>query len=159
MSSEQSNKNLWIIITVICIVVLAIGAYIALQDNQPSNEVNPDTSATTRPLNEHGLSEEQMTEIAKQSTTQTEQMQENSQDFAELVDESLLEQPIAEDQALKKDEIAQLEEVQKQLGEQKDLLEQQHQDADKLLELKEQQLAELEAQLKSNNPPAQTTAQ
>ena len=38
MSSEQSNKNLWIIITVICIVVLAIGAYVALQDNQPSNE-------------------------------------------------------------------------------------------------------------------------
>ena len=85
-------------------------------------------------------------------------MQENSEEFAALVDDSLVEQPIAEDQALQKDEIAQLKEIQKQLGEQKDLLEQQHQDADKLLELKEQQLAELEAQLQ-NSENTQTSAQ
>ena len=158
MSSENSNKNLWIIIGVICLVVLAIATYIGLQDNQPAKSATADEASSARPLEEHGLSEEQLTDIAKQSTEQTEQMQENSEEFVALVDDSLVEQPIAEDQALQKDEIAQLEEIQKQLGEQKDLLEQQHQDADKLLELKEQQLAALEAQLK-NSGNAQTTVQ
>ena len=158
MSSENSNKNLWIIIGVICIVVLAIAAYVGLQDNQPAKSATADKASSARPLEEHGLSEEQLTDIAKQSTEQTEQMQENSEEFAALVDDSLVEQPIAEDQALQKDEIAQLEEIQKQLGEQKDLLEQQHQDADKLLELKEQQLAELEAQLQ-NSENTQTSVQ
>ncbi|MCJ8145444.1 hypothetical protein MKI79_00665 [Acinetobacter sp. A3.8] len=158
MSSENSNKNLWIIIGVICIVVLAIAAYVGLQDNQPAKSATADKASSARPLEEHGLSEEQLTDIAKQSTEQTEQMQENSEEFAALVDDSLVEQPIAEDQALQKDEIAQLEEVQKQLGEQKVLLEQQHQDADKLLELKEQQLAELEAQLQ-NSENTQTSVQ
>ena len=150
MSSEQSNKTLWIIIGVICLVVLAIAAYIGLQDNQPAKSATTTEESAVRPLEERSLNDEQLTDIAKQSTTQTEQMQENSEEFAALVDESLVEQPIAEDQALQKDEIAQLEEVQKQLAEQKDLLEQQHQDADKLLELKEQQLAELEAQLQNS---------
>lgn len=158
MSSENSNKNLWIIIGVICLVVLAIATYIGLQDNQPAKSATADEASSARPLEEHGLSEEQLTDIAKQSTEQTEQMQENSEEFVALVDDSLVEQPIAEDQALQKDEIAQLEEIQKQLGEQKDLLEQQHQDADKLLELKEQQLAALEAQLK-NSGNAQTAVQ
>ena len=158
MSSENSNKNLWIIIGVICIIVFAIAVYVGLQDNQPAKSATADEASSARPLEEHGLSEEQLTDIAKQSTEQTEQMQENSEEFAALVDDSLVEQPIAEDQALQKDEIAQLEEIQKQLGEQKDLLEQQHQDADKLLELKEQQLAALEAQLKTSGN-AQTAVQ
>lgn len=158
MSSENSNKTLWIIIGVICLVVLAIAAYIGLQDNQPSKSATTTEESAVRPLEERSLNDEQLTDIAKQSTTQTEQMQENSEEFAALVDESLVEQPIAEDQALQNDEIAQLEEVQKQLAEQKDLLEQQHQDADKLLELKEQQLAELEAQLQ-NSENTQTSAQ
>ena len=158
MSSENSNKNLWIIIGVICLVVLAIATYVGLQDNQPAKSATVDKASSARPLEEHGLSEEQLTDIAKQSMEQTEQMQENSEEFVALVDDSLVEQPISEDQALQKDEIAQLEEIQKQLGEQKDLLEQQHQDADKLLELKEQQLAALEAQLK-NSGNAQTAVQ
>lgn len=158
MSSENSNKNLWIIIGVICLVVLAIATYIGLQDNQPAKSATTTEESAVRPLEERSLNDEQLTDIAKQSTTQTEQMQENSEEFAALVDESLVEQPIAEDHALQKDEIAQLEEVQNQLAEQKDLLEQQHQDADKLLELKEQQLAELEAQLQ-NSENTQTSAQ
>ena len=158
MSSEQSNKTLWIIIGVICLVVLAIATYIGLQDNQPAKSATTTEESAVRPLEERSLNDEQLTDIAKQSTTQTEQMQENSEEFAALVDESLVEQPIAEDHALQKDEIAQLEEVQNQLAEQKDLLEQQHQDADKLLELKEQQLAELEAQLQ-NSENTQTSAQ
>jgi hypothetical protein len=90
----------------------------------------------------------QQTEIAT-AEYHAEQVQQPEQAFEGLVAENLLEQPIPPDNALIKDEISQLKDIQSQLQEQKELLQQQHQDADKLLQLKEQQLADMEKQLKS----------
>lgn len=66
---------------------------------------------------------------------------------ATLVDESLLKAPVAEDATLAKDEIAKLDDVQKQLQEQESTLTQQHKSADELIQLKEEQIKLLEAQL------------
>lgn len=64
-----------------------------------------------------------------------------------VVSAELIQQPIATDAALIKDELAQLADISAQLEQQKQLLQQQHHDADLLIQLKQQQLADLEAQL------------
>ncbi|OEY91823.1 hypothetical protein BJI46_06420 [Acinetobacter qingfengensis] len=71
------------------------------------------------------------------------------QTFNALVQNDLDKQPLPENPALAKDELQQLADVQKQLHEQKQLLQQQHQSADRLIELKQQQIADLQQQLKN----------
>ena len=67
--------------------------------------------------------------------------------MSSVVSTDLINQPIATDAALIKDELAQLDDRSAQLEQQKQLLQQQHHDADLLIQLKQQQLADLEAQL------------
>lgn len=66
-----------------------------------------------------------------------------------LVDDSLLKQPVASDPTLIEEELAKLNELEKQLMEQQANLEAQHQDAEKLIKLKEERIRLLEAQLEN----------
>lgn len=64
-----------------------------------------------------------------------------------LIDDSQLKAPVPENAALAKEEMAKLDDLQVQLHEQKATLDAQHHDADQLIQLKEEQIKLLEAQL------------
>lgn len=64
-----------------------------------------------------------------------------------LVEEGVLKAPVPENASLAKEEVAKLQDIQMQLKEQEVALKAQHQDADELLKLKEEQVKLLEAQL------------
>ncbi|WP_216934587.1 MULTISPECIES: hypothetical protein [unclassified Acinetobacter] len=64
-----------------------------------------------------------------------------------LVSDQLLDAPVPENASLAKEEVAKLEDIQVQLNEQKVTLDAQHQDVDQLIQLKEEQIKLLEAQL------------
>lgn len=64
-----------------------------------------------------------------------------------LIDESVLETAVPENPSLAKEELAKLEDLQVQLKEQEKTLNEQHQNADQILALKEEQIKILEAQL------------
>jgi len=64
-----------------------------------------------------------------------------------LVSNQLLDAPVPENASLAKEEVAKLDDIQVQLDEQKATLDAQHSDADQLIQLKEEQIKLLEAQL------------
>jgi len=64
-----------------------------------------------------------------------------------LVSEQLLDSPVPENASLAKEEVAKLDDIQVQLNEQKATLDAQHSDADQLIQLTEEQIKLLEAQL------------
>ena len=65
----------------------------------------------------------------------------------QLVDESILKTATPKDPALAKEEVAKLEDIQTQLHDQENILKAQHNDADQLITLKEEQIKLIEAQL------------
>ena len=117
------------------IIIGAIAVMYLMQEPAPKTPAKPAATPT------------QAAAPAPEPPAEAAPTEEEHTDFASLVDDTLLEQPLPEDAALVKDELVQLQDIDNQLNEQKTLLEQQHMDADKLLELKEQQLAALEKQL------------
>lgn len=64
-----------------------------------------------------------------------------------LIEEDILQAPVPENASIAKEEIAKLDDIQLQLAEQENTLKAQHADADQLLQLKEEQIKLLEAQL------------
>ena len=64
-----------------------------------------------------------------------------------LIDSSILDEAVSENATLAKEEIAKLDDIQQQLTEQETTLQQQHLDAEELIQLKEEQIKLLEAQL------------
>lgn len=65
----------------------------------------------------------------------------------QLVDERILKTATPNDPALAKEEVAKLEDIQTQLHDQENILKAQHNDADQLITLKEEQIKLIEAQL------------
>ena len=65
----------------------------------------------------------------------------------QLVEESILKDALPINDSLAKEEIAKLGDIQKQLDVQQQSLKQQHSDVDTLVQLKEEQVKLLEAQL------------
>lgn len=68
-----------------------------------------------------------------------------------LVKASILEQDVPQNASLAKEEIAKLEDIQDQLRTQLNMLAEQEKNADKIIQLKEEQLKLLEAQLSVQN--------
>ena len=64
-----------------------------------------------------------------------------------LVDDSILKQPVPENPSLAKEEVSKLEDIQKQLKHQEATLKAQHSDSDKLIRLKQEEIKLLEQQL------------
>lgn len=144
----RTNKLVLIIMAAIAAVILLVILAVYLvnsssNSNQTSSSTvnNTSVNANAPVTSEVVISETTATDLA------TPEAPEQTDNFAALVDESLLEQPTNTDPALAKDELVQLNDIQTQLNEQKEMIEQQHADADKLIKLKEQQLLALEKQL------------
>ena len=66
-----------------------------------------------------------------------------------LIDESINQKQVLDSSVATKEEISKLADIEDQLKQQELLLKEQHQNADELIKLKQQQLALLEAQVKS----------
>ena len=138
LEQEKNSTLLWWIIGGI---FLLIGLYVAYkQFTTPQNlpVAKPQAVVTAKP--------------AAQTPPATVEPVEASAAVSEsqpvtLVDDNLLKAPVPENATLAKDEMAKLNDVQKQLHEQQATLTEQHQDADQLIKLKEEQIKLLEAQL------------
>ncbi|MFB2537970.1 MULTISPECIES: hypothetical protein [unclassified Acinetobacter] len=125
------------VITVIFAVALGVYYYLAqAETTEPAPQETVSAPAVVAPVSEPASSPASETVASAPE-----------EPFDGLVDASIVSQPIPSDPALVKDEMKQLEDIQQQLNDQEKLLKQQHSDADKLIKLKEQQIADLEKQL------------
>ena len=132
---QKNNSNLlWFIAGVITAIIVMIALYFwLLQDQSPAvSQPVEIKQSTSKPMNSVP-SDQSETQQAKQGPP--------------LVDDQLLNEPVHPAPALAKEEIAKLDDIQDQLKQQQALLQEQHASADKLIQLKEEQLKLLEAQL------------
>ena len=139
MSVEQrdSSKFLVGIIGALVTVVILVFTYQWFSASSPQ-EITEQETATVTPAQETSKTDT----TAKTAPTETEAVTANT-----LVHEDLIKAPVPENPALAKEEISRLEDIQSQLDEQKAMLDAQHKDADMLIQLKEEQIKLLEAQL------------
>lgn len=132
---QKNNSNLlWFIAGVITAIIVMIALYFwLLQDQSPAVSQPVEVKqSTSKPINAVP-SDQSEPQQAKQGPS--------------LVDDQLLNEPVHPAPALAKEEIAKLDDIQNQLKQQQALLQEQHASADKLIQLKEEQLKLLEAQL------------
>ncbi|MCU4594418.1 hypothetical protein C7E16_06025 [Acinetobacter radioresistens] len=132
---QKNNSNLlWFIAGVITAIIVMIALYFwLLQDQSPAVSQPVEVKqSTSKPMNAVP-SDQSEPQQAKQGPS--------------LVDDQLLNEPVHPAPALAKEEIAKLDDIQNQLKQQQALLQEQHASADKLIQLKEEQIKLLEAQL------------
>ncbi|RLZ10017.1 hypothetical protein EAH57_03215 [Acinetobacter sp. 2JN-4] len=144
MTSPNQTKNaklLWMIIAGISIIVVlffAIQWFLAQKNQQPST--NPD-----QPIAEETIASPiEVSSAASEITTMTDS---EADAPIQLVQESLIKEPLPTNDSLAKEEIAKLDDIHHQLKDQQKDLKQQHEDVDALLKLKEEQIKLLEAQI------------
>ncbi|MCM1934143.1 hypothetical protein [Acinetobacter radioresistens] len=133
---QKNNSNLlWFIAGVITAIIVMIALYFwLLQDQSPAVSQPVEVKqSTSKPMNAVP-SDQSEPQQAKQGPSLVD-------------DDQLLNEPVHPAPALAKEEIAKLDDIQNQLKQQQALLQEQHASADKLIQLKEEQLKLLEAQL------------
>jgi len=145
MSSYQNenSKLLWMIIGGISVVVVLI---FAIQWFFP--EKHQETSITSiQPAIEKTVTP------SVTATTESAEVANETPAPIQLVEESIVKDPIPANDTLAKEEITKLDDIHQQLKDQQQDLKQQHTDVDTLLKLKEDQVKLLEAQLAAQNKP------
>jgi len=139
LEQRHNSRLLWIIIGGISIVVLLfLAAQWFFAENQ--NESEKTQTSTTETQTKLSNSTQPSTKTADVSAA-------SEPAPSTLVDDSILKTPVPDHPSLAKEEIAKLDDIQSQLKDQKSTLQAQHQDADTLIKLKEEQIKLLEAQL------------
>ena len=140
MQIDQRNnpKLMWMIAGGIIAIIALISVLLWLNqssEQKPMVPINASATVATNAPTQPPVAQpiEQTTQTAPANTA--------------LVNESILKDKVPENSSLAKEEVAKLEDIQKQLDEQKSNLDSQHTDADKLIQLKEEQLKILEQQL------------
>ena len=134
MTEDQRHnpKLLWAIAGGLIVVIIAV--FIFQWMGESDNTAPIETTPTTAPA-------------AKSAPAEATPLQDDEAAPKQLVAEDLLKAPVPENPALAKEEVAKLDDIQNQLNDQRALLKQQHNDADELIKLKEEQIKILEAQL------------
>ncbi len=138
----DSSKLLWVImsgLTLVVVLFFAVQWFWAQKDQPnidttPTSVAAPDTALATA---ETVSTAETTTPAASEAVTAP----------IQLVEESILKDALPINDSLAKEEIAKLGDIQKQLDDQQQSLKQQHNDVDTLVQLKEEQVKLLEAQL------------
>ena len=131
----QNSKLLWMIIggiSVVVVLFLAVQWFLAQKDQQS-------TTTATQPV----ATVKQQAAVTSESTAASSEVTETIQ----LVEESIIKDPLPANDSLAKEEIAKLDDIHQQLKDQQQELKQQHDDVDALLKLKEEQVKLLEAQI------------
>ncbi|ANF82552.1 hypothetical protein A3K93_10370 [Acinetobacter sp. NCu2D-2] len=135
--NEKNNQKLLMgIIGGLIAIVALIAGYQWFMSSQQTEQAEEVLIAPTSSKEDNSPS----------STIQTDVTPESSQ-TKKLVDDDLLQAEIPENPTLAQDELAKLDDIQAQLKEQQQTLAAQHQDADQLIALKEEQIKLLGAQL------------
>ncbi|OAL86806.1 hypothetical protein AY605_00180 [Acinetobacter sp. SFD] len=136
---RQNPKLLWGIVSGLIVVIIAV--WIIIQFFLTQNE--------TLPTHQGDLINAPAPQTISENSdkpTKTEVTDALSSDNV-LVDASIMTEEVTSNATLAKEEIARLEDIQLQLDEQEKSLKQQHNTADELIKLKEEQIKLLEAQL------------
>ena len=131
----QNSRLLWMIIggiSVVVVLFLAVQWFLAQKDQQS-------TTTATQPA----ATVKQQTAVTAEPTAASSEVTETIQ----LVEESIIKEPLPANDSLAKEEIAKLDDIHQQLKDQQQELKQQHDDVDALLKLKEEQVKLLEAQI------------
>jgi hypothetical protein len=136
VEQRKDSKLLWGIIGGLILIIAAVFAYL----NFSSKDEVQDIPATSEAISSEAnvVAESSATTVASE-TVNTE--------TSTLITEDVLKASIPEDSALAKEEVAKLNDIQNQLKDQQKLLKEQHADADQIIDLKEEQIKILEAQL------------
>lgn len=141
MKTNKSNSLLlWILIGVLFAICACVFVWQSWFVNRPAPATQHAAvhSKTQAPPMARPVSEPAATPEAQ--SVHTEQPK-------SLVNDETLKQPIPQNPALAKEEVSKLEDIQQQLKEQEATLKAQHADADRIIELKQQQIKLLEQQL------------
>ena len=138
----DSSKLLWVImsgLTLVVVLFFAVQWFWAHKD-QPSIDITPTSVAApgTAPATAETVSTAKTTTQAANEAVATP---------IQLVEESIIKDALPANDSLAKEEIAKLDDIQQQLNDQQQSLKQQHSDVDALVQLKEEQVKLLEAQL------------
>lgn len=149
MTQSKPNQSylIWWILGVLSIFTLGITTYFYWTEPAQQNEQAQQSRA--QKTTQKNLTHEQATIGASNVTTQGMDASSNTA----LVDEKIVEQAIPQNESLAKDELAKLKDIQTQLDQQTMSLNAQHQDADQLIKLKQEQIKLLEAQLAQSQKP------
>ncbi|MGA6137176.1 hypothetical protein ACPER7_12845 [Acinetobacter dispersus] len=140
----ENSKLLWMIIagmSVVVVLFLAVQWFLAQKDQQTS------TTVTQPVATKNVAAPSEQTTTAAEETTATPDVAEPIQ----LVEASIIKEPIPANDTLAKEEIAKLDDIHQQLQDQQHDLKQQNSDVDTLLKLKEDQIKLLEAQIAAQN--------
>lgn len=141
MKTNKSNSFLlWIIVGVLFAICLAVFVWQSWFVTAPTTKIPATAQHKTQapPMAQPVASSEPITTASEPKTTQP---------TKNLVDDSILKQPVPENPSLAKEEVSKLEDIQKQLKHQEATLKAQHSDSDKLIRLKQEQIKLLEQQL------------
>ena len=135
IKETKNSKKILGIIGFLLLIIAGIFAYLnfsSKQDENPSDSTSPASEAIALNNSNEVPASEAISLEASSSV---------------LVSEDILKEAVPENASLAKEEAAKLDDIQSQLKEQEDLLKAQHSDADQLIQLKEEQIKLLEAQL------------
>ncbi|MFW2162779.1 hypothetical protein ACG93T_15630 [Acinetobacter beijerinckii] len=145
MSSYQNenSKLLWMIIggiSVVVVLIFAIQWFFSEKHQETSiTSIQPAIEKTVTP--------------SVTATTESAEVANETPAPIQLIEESIVKDPIPANDTLAKEEITKLDDIHQQLKDQQQDLKQQHTDVDTLLKLKEDQVKLLEAQLAAQNKP------
>ena len=135
IEETKNSKKILGIIGFLLLIIAGIFAYLNFPSKQDEN-LSDNTSPASEAIALNKTNEIPASEIIT--------LEESS---SVLVSEDILKEAVPENASLAKEEVAKLDDIQNQLKEQEDLLKAQHSDADQLIQLKEEQIKLLEAQL------------
>lgn len=134
ITERNSSKILWGIIGLLILIVAGAFAYFNFSTSDAENTPN-----ITTPASEVIATSEPAPAASDVILTEA--------NTSTLISEDVLKEAVPENASLAKEEVAKLNDIQNQLKDQEALLKEQHADADQLIELKEEQIKLLEAQL------------
>ena len=137
LQQRHNSRLLWMIIGGISIVVLLFLAaqWFFAEKQNPQQQFTTPQKVEAHAVEKHEQAHATTDTAASEPAPTT------------LIDESILKTPVPDHPSLAKEEVAKLDDIQVQLKDQQKTLQAQHQDADTLIKLKEEQIKLLEAQL------------
>lgn len=132
---ERNNpKLLWGIIGFLILIIALIFAYLNFSSTEDESKLNTETPASEAV-------------VASEPDLPASDVIPTEANTSALISDKILQEAVPKNASLAKEEVAKLSDIQSQLKDQEKILKEQHSDVDQLIELKEEQIKLLEAQL------------
>lgn len=132
---ERNNpKLLWGIIGFLILIIALIFAYLNFSSTEDESKLNTETPASEAV-------------VASEPDLPASDVIPTEANTSALISDKILQEAVPKNASLAKEEVAKLSDIQSQLKNQEKILKEQHSDVDQLIELKEEQIKLLEAQL------------